>query len=205
MTHRWTAEPGRHIHFDGQPFVHIDREKEALPVEADALVHFIVKCLNDAGTTPADLYAKQMGVRPHPNAGRDDLRRAPTGKAREDRSERRYSMTFGELPPFKQFSHDVSTRIDPESSDNRVYWPKGTMYPMELTSAREIELAEEFGKFEEFRGQYGKRGFRGNMRQIYDFLVFLVNQPDLYGSDDNEESPGDLASSIMTTLGYEWI
>jgi hypothetical protein len=126
-----------------------------------------------------------------------------THTTREADRDRPISMTYGELPPFEEFEHDIHTRIDPEHGDNQAYWPPGTLYPMELVGPREIELADEFGEFEEFRGQYGKRGFRGNERQIYDFLVFLMGQDDAY--DFEEGGPADLASSIMTTLGYEWI
>lgn len=60
----WTVEPGRNIHFDGQPFVHITKEQEALPVEADNLTHFIVEALNNAGMTPDKLYERAMGFPP---------------------------------------------------------------------------------------------------------------------------------------------
>ena len=112
-------------------------------------------------------------------------------------------MTYGQVPSFKEFERDVHTRIDPESSDGSVYWTPGTLYPMELVNSREIELAEEFGELEEFRGAYGKRGFRGDERQIYDFVKFLMDQEDAY--EGEEDSPGSLASSIMYTLGYEWV
>lgn len=120
---------------------------------------------------------------------------------REDRG-RSYSMTYGQIPPFEQFEQDIR-RVDPDYSDGRAYWPEGTPYPMELVVPDEIAWAEDFGEFEEFRGQYGKRGFRGNEQQIYDFLVFLMDQPDPY--EGEEGGSADLASSIMTTLGYEWI
>lgn len=128
-------------------------------------------------------------------------------RMREGDDWRKYSMTYGQLPPFERFSRDISTRTDPESSDGRVYWPKGTVYPMELVGSHEIELAEGYGGLEEFEperrrtGRHsGVRGFQGNERQIYGFLGYLV---DCFNDGDDEA--GDLASSIMTTLGYEWI
>lgn len=132
-----------------------------------------------------------------------DPRGASYRRANEVHSDRKHSMTYGTVPSFKEFERDVHTRIDPEGSDGSVYWPPGTLYPMELVSSREIELAQEFGELEEFRGAHGKQGFRGNERQIYDFVKFLMDQEDAYSGE--EGSPGDLASSIMYTLGYEWV
>jgi hypothetical protein len=207
---QWTAEPGRHIHFEGRPFAHIDRESGALPVEADALVHVIVEHLNRSGMTPADLYEHQMGMRPHPGAGREGdfprrVGRKPSRNpgAREDRET---SMTYGQLPTFEQFERDVHTRIDPEGDGEQPYWPEGTLYPMELVSNHEIELAETFG-LEEFKPERqltGRntrvRGFRDNERAIYEFIEFLADR-----WHNGDEEAGDFASSIMYTLGYEWI
>jgi hypothetical protein len=121
--------------------------------------------------------------------------------------ERKHSMTYGVLPPFEQFAHDVHTRADPDESDGSPYWPSGTLYPMELVNSNEIALAQDFGGLDEFRTERHRTGrntsavgFRGDERQIYDFLEFLVGE----FNEGNEEA-GDLASSIMTTLGYEWI
>lgn len=124
---------------------------------------------------------------------------------REDRSERKFSMTYGELPPFEQFERDVHTRPDPEH-DGQPYWPAGTLYPMELVSSHEIELAETFGleEFEAERQITGRntrvRGFKDNERAIYEFIEFLIDR-----WNNSDEEAGDLASSIMYTLGYEWI
>jgi hypothetical protein len=129
-----------------------------------------------------------------------------SGVARESGWDRRYSMTYGELPPFEQFEHDVHTRIDPNHTDGRAYWPPGSLYPMELVGAREIELAEDYGldEFEAERARTGRnsrvRGFQGDETQIYGFLEYLVEC-----LNDGDDEAGDLASSIMTTLGYEWI
>jgi hypothetical protein len=120
---------------------------------------------------------------------------------------RGYSMTYGELPPFPKFKHDVSTRIDPEGDGTKVYWPPGTLYPMELVDDDEVALAEGFGALEEFTperrrtGRHsGVRGYKGDETTIYDFVTYLSGE----WSDGNEKA-GDLASSIMGTLGYEWI
>lgn len=92
---KWTVEPGRNIHFDGQPFVHIDREREALPVEADELTQFIVEALNSAGVTPDELYKKRMGVLPR-QGQRKHLRepgRVVRAPARLDAFTRQYMET----------------------------------------------------------------------------------------------------------------
>ena len=93
-------------------------------------------------------------------------------------------MTYGELPDYNQFKHDIHTRIDPEKDGKTPYWPHGNyMYPMELTGAHEIELAEEFGGLNEFeteRSRTGRnsraRGFKGDEAGIYDFLRFLKEE-----------------------------
>lgn len=112
------------------------------------------------------------------------------------------SMTYGELPSFKEFERDIR-RLDPDHSDG-AYWPAGTLYPMELVVRGEIELAENFGGLEEFEAERNRtgrntrvRGFRGDEKHIYDFIEYLIEQGD--------EEATNLASSIMMTLGYEWI
>jgi len=129
-------------------------------------------------------------------------------EARETRvADRKHSMTYGVLPPFEQFTHDVHTRTDPEKTDGSSYWPPGTLYPMELVDSAETDLAQRFGGLDDFtpeRRRTGRHsgvyGFRGDERQIYDFLEYLVEE-----WNEGSEVAGDLASSIMTTLGYEWI
>lgn len=122
----------------------------------------------------------------------------------EARAEHKYSMTYGELPSFEQFEQDIR-RPDPNENDHP-YWPEYTRYPMELVSSREIELAERYGlpEFEAERRRTGQnsrvRGFNADEREMYGFLEYLVEQ-----LNDGDDEAGDLASSIMTTLGYEWI
>jgi hypothetical protein len=131
-----------------------------------------------------------------------------SGRAHETRkahvTERKYSMTYGELPPFEQFEEDIR-RPDPDHNDHP-YWPEYTRYPMELTGDREIELAERYGlpEFVPDRRRTGRntrvRGFNADEREMYGFLEYLVEQ-----FNDGDEEAGDLASTIMSTLGYEWI
>lgn len=249
MTVRWTVEAGRQVYFDGRPFLSINKAGDAQPVEADAAVHFVVECLNEAGVTPDALYDRQMS---HPRRSRvarasesvefevvsrdraiahilaPDAKSAYTDMIRGQRSgwypsdatirdprsgetyrpmaaarepRRSYSMTYGTLPPYEQFLTDIR-RIDPDYDDDRAYWPEGTLYPMELVSDAEVTLAEGYGglePFEPFRYK-DKSGFRGDERAIYGFLEYLIE-----AFNDGDEEAGDLASSIMTTLGYEWI
>jgi hypothetical protein len=44
--HKYTVEPGRHIHRDGEPFVSITRQGNTTPVEADTITRVIAKKLN---------------------------------------------------------------------------------------------------------------------------------------------------------------
>ena len=189
---RWTVAAGREILFDGQPVVSLNREGTARPVEADSMAHFLVESLNSAGMTVDELYRRHMGHPPHRSSMREAPRRARV-------SRRSYSMTYGTLPPFDQFIRDIR-RPDPDYED-QAYWPEGTDYPMELVDSHEADLAEEFGQLRPFKSGYShKVGLRGDERTIYDFVTFLADK-----WNEGDEAAGDLASSIMTTLGYEWI
>ncbi len=133
-------------------------------------------------------------------------KRPPERPAAHASRERKYSMTYGEMPPFEQFKRDIHTRIDPEGDGKKPYWPPGTTYPMELVGAHEQELAYNYGlePFQSERQRTGRnsraQGFRGDESDIYNFVVFLIEE-----WNNGDEEAGDLASSIMYTLGYEWI
>lgn len=188
MSARWTVAAGRLVEFDGRPFIHIAKEGDTEPVEADGAVHLIVELLNRDGVTPDDIYERHTG---HP-------RRRPK-RAREARK-RSYSMTYGQLPSYEEFLVDVR-RLDPDYDDDRAYWPEGTLYPMELVDSHEVDLADEYGGLESFASRYShKAGYRGDERAIYGFLEFLADK-----WNDGDEEAGSLASSIVSTLGYEWI
>ena len=143
---------------------------------------------------------------PNPSRARENTGRPlprPPMRARET-DEREFSMNYGQLPPFEQFMRDIR-RPDPDHS-GRAYWPKGEKYSMELVTPPEIELAEAFG-LEEFRAERARtgrntsvRGFRDNEKAIYEFLEYLSDR-----WDNGDDFAGDLASGIMTSLGYEWI
>ena len=212
-TTRWTVAPGRNLHFDGQPTFALSSEGDPrfMPhVATDAAAHLIAEMFNRSGVTPETLYKKTMGHPRHaPSTGRHPhARRAHPRESRVVRDNwRDYAMTYGEVPPFDKFERDIR-RPDPEHGDGRAYWPAGTMYPMELVSPEEIELAHGFGALEEFetdRRRTGQNrratGFRGDEQTIYDFVTYLSGE----WSENDNEAAGDLASSIMTTLGYEWI
>jgi|WetSurMetagenome_2_1015567.scaffolds.fasta_scaffold213010_2 hypothetical protein len=124
---------------------------------------------------------------------------------RETDRERKFSMTYGQIPPFKRFERDIR-RPDPDH-DGRAYWPAGTLYPMELVGSHEVEFAENYGELEPFdteRRRTGRNsraiGFRGDEKQIYGFIAYLAG-----AWNDGDDEAGDLASSIMYTLGYEWV
>lgn len=130
----------------------------------------------------------------------DEARRNPMVRATVRESRRSYSMTYGTLPSFDRFIVDIR-RPDPDYEDGRPYWPESTTYRMELVDSHEVDLANEFGGLRSFSSRYShKVGFKGDDRSIYDFLTFLIDK-----WNDGDEAAGDLASSIMTTLGYEWI
>lgn len=109
-------------------------------------------------------------------------------------------MTYGSLPDYRDFKHDIR-RKNPE--DDKPYWPKGVDFPIELVDAEEIELARDYGDLIEFgtsRPGYAI-GFRGDESALYSFLAYLKEE-----FEENEnEAAGNLASSIMYALGYEWI
>jgi hypothetical protein len=132
-------------------------------------------------------------------------RSTPRARASGRDRDRPIGMTYGTLPPFEEFERDIR-RPNPDNRNGEPYWPEGTLFPMELVSGHEIELAETFGleEFEAERQLTGRntrvRGFKDNERAIYEFVEFLADR--LHNGD---EEAGDLASSIMTVLGYEWI
>jgi hypothetical protein len=135
----------------------------------------------------------------------------PTGETqssrmRETSSDRPISMTYGQLPPPEKFEHDVRTRIDPDHG-NKPYWPSGESFPMELVDSSEIELAESYGlePFETERRRTGRNsralGFSvATPAEMHSFLAYLAEE-----FENGNEAAGDFASTIMTTLGYEWV
>ena len=193
---KWTVEAGRALYFDGRPFIHIDREG-AEPVEADGATHIIADLFNRNGVTPDTIYEYQMG---HPRRRRSRSRTSEASASRRTVSEM-ISMTYGTIPPYNEFKRDIR-RPDPDYTDGRSYWPRDSDFPMELVDGPEIELAQNYGSLIEFdttRPGYAF-GFRGDESTIYSFVIFLKEE-----FEEGNEAAGDLASSIMYSLGYEWI
>ncbi len=104
------------------------------------------------------------------------------------------SYTYGTLPT----PEEISTSA-------------GESYPMEFTAGDDfdafraavnqgIDAHLEAVSFEEFRGAYGKAGFRVSPKTLPVLLRRLVE-----AWEEGSEPAGDLASSILYTLDFEWI
>jgi hypothetical protein len=147
---------------------------------------------------PEDIRKAQPGHGPLARNAAQERRTTPMSHEDEDHP---IGLTYGEVPPFDEFIQDIR-RPDPDYEDGRAYWPHdGSTYPMELVDGDEIDLAEQFGGLTSFATRYAhKAGFRADERTLYDFIAFLAEE-----WNNGNEGAGDLASSIMTTLGYEWI
>lgn len=119
----------------------------------------------------------------------------------EERHMRPNSLDYGFIPSFAEFSAHLNTAI----RDDEPVWNEAG-YPMELvgTAVEQAELAlrrcngNPVFRVVGFAGQYGKFGLR--FADKLSLWLFIKALPAL--TDDPD---GDLASSIMETLGYEWI
>jgi hypothetical protein len=145
----WTVEAGRQICFHGEPFISIGRgDGNTSPAIVDGATHAIVELLNGVDMTPDEIHRRHVGGAPsrelnkmrYPKNAARESREVRSGRqVRED--DRKYSMSYGKLPPFEQFEYDVHTRSDPEH-DGQPYWPPGTLYPMELVESRASNLSK---------------------------------------------------------------
>ena len=109
-------------------------------------------------------------------------------------------MSYGVVPPFEEFSAHLDTAL----RDDEPVW--NGEYSMELVG-NDIDQAEKALKkcnkkkdfhVTGFQGHYGKFGLRfTDKKSLWHFIKALP----IFTNDDD----GDLASSIMTTLGYEWV
>ncbi len=70
---RWTLQ-GRVLHFDGKPFVYIEKEEGARPVEADGAARLIAELFNLKNVTPDSIYKQHMG---RPRRAQRGAREAP--------------------------------------------------------------------------------------------------------------------------------
>jgi len=124
------------------------------------------------------------------------------GRALRRRYGRAQSMSFGIVPPFAEFVAHIRSE-DPD--EGRPYLAAGQKYPMELTRGDQA-IAARIKLKPSGTGDYGKMRYALTDKQLHSALKKLVA---LGYSDKVDESTQQdaesLASSIMTTLGYEWI
>jgi hypothetical protein len=144
----------------------------------------------------------------------------PKTSARRTRAPKRNSghksMTWGTLPEYPAFEKYVMAARDEDNEP--VIGPSGDVFHMELVGrdkeSAKLALKTLFATgtpvaFERFAGRHGKFGIRfQDLVSLHKFILALLTISELEtegDSDDREEGPGDLASSIMSTLTYEWI
>lgn len=126
------------------------------------------------------------------------------------------SMTWGTLPEFPAFKAYVEAARDED--DEPVIGPPGNVYHMELVGrdkeSAKLALKTLFAAgtrvaFEQFEGRHGKYGLRFlDLVSLHKFILALLTVSEMEaeeGEKDESEGPADLASSIMSTLGYEWV
>lgn len=145
-------------------------------------------------------------------------------RGRPRRSKRNPSMSWGTLPEFPAFKAHVEAALDED--DEPVMGPPGDVYHMELVgkdiASAKLALKTLFSTgtpvaFEQFEGKHGKFGLRfQDLVSLHKFILALLTvseleaeelgeHPDGTPMDSGGDGPGDLASSIMGTLGYEWV
>jgi len=124
------------------------------------------------------------------------------------------TLNWGEIPEFPAFrAHVEAFRND---DDEPVIGPPGDVYEMELVgddvnvAKMALEAMFEVGipvKFEQFKGHYGKYGLRFlDLSSLHQFIAALTVVDEMKReADSRQETPVDLASVIMSTLGYEWV
>jgi hypothetical protein len=112
------------------------------------------------------------------------------------------SMTYGVLPPYKEF---LAAIRENNPDEDRPYLAPGQKYPMELVGM-DVRVADKIGLEPSGVGDYGKPRYELTEKQLYAMLKKLVRVFDSNMKDEAmREAAGDLASSVMTTLGFEWI
>lgn len=127
------------------------------------------------------------------------------------------SLTWGTLPEFDAFEDYVREAVDDDG--NPVVGPPGDVYHMELVgkdaAAAKLALKTLFATgtkvdFDQYQAKHGKFGLRFNdLLSLHKFILALLTVDEMEAEaepeKEREETPGDLASSIMGTLGYEWV
>lgn len=112
------------------------------------------------------------------------------------------SMSFGVLPSFAAFSAHIHSE-DPD--EGRPYLAPGAKYPMELTGDDQ-RVAVKLKLKPSGTGDYGKPRYELTAKQLYAAIKKMSAMFDSDMADEElREAAGSLASSIMGTLGYEWI
>ena len=97
-------------------------------------------------------------------------------------------LNYGELPKINDFIKHVQTAIDPD--EDKPFLPKGKKYPYTLKGS-DAAVADDAGI---------PTRANLNVKDLYKTIQKLVDAWE-GGNDD----AGDLASSMMFTLGYEWV
>jgi hypothetical protein len=106
------------------------------------------------------------------------------------------SMTFGVMPPYSQFEADIR---DIDRDEGRPFLAHGQKYPIECHAGSEdCRSLQRAGAKSTGYGDYGKLKFVLSDKQLYNTIKKL-------GDDYDNEEAQSLASSMMQTLGYEWV
>jgi hypothetical protein len=127
------------------------------------------------------------------------------------------SISWGTIPEFPAFKAHVEAASSEDGEP--VIGPPGDVYHMELVGQdvtwAKMALEAMFAagirvSFEQFKGRHGKYGLRFlDLQSLHKFIAALMVVDEMEAEEDpdadRQETAGNLASSIMTTLGYEWI
>jgi hypothetical protein len=127
-------------------------------------------------------------------------------RPKEKEQEDVISMTFGEMPDRGDFERHIREAIDPDTEEP--WLPEGQDYRVELkgTDAEVADLLDI-----ESDGEWDVDEIYENVKKLNDFAdqddEWYVEEHGIDEGDVEEyrEAAMSLASSIMQTLGYEWI
>lgn len=140
-----------------------------------------------------------------------------TKRPRSFKRNSRKSMSWGTLPEFREFKAYVEAARNED--DEPVVGPPGDVWHMEVVG-RDKESTKKALKvlfasdakvaYEQFDGKNGKYGIRFlDLVSLHKFILALLTISEMEAEEHPDgtpmEGPGDLASSIMDNLGFEWI
>jgi hypothetical protein len=140
-----------------------------------------------------------------------------TKRPRSFKRNSRKSMTWGTLPEFREFKAYVEAARNED--DEPVVGPPGDVWHMEVVG-RDKESVKKALKvlfasdakvaYEQFDGKHGKYGIRFlDLVSLHKFILALLTISEMEAEEHPDgtpmEGPGDLASSIMDNLGFEWV